>query len=135
MTSSAVELLINSLKPYIQVYLIGFNTSGSDKGKLTMYDSFNYNDINVNSNHTVAIQPIVLQFANKDNETFNSHFLPDIPLCEEDILNLGVLGDTDEPILNRVLEFVTSGNTGLNTPCNPNNFIEIFGSLNDFINK
>ena len=129
MQSSSVELLINSLKPHIEVHLIGFNTNGSDKGNLMLFDSSNYNQtVNMNTNHTYALQANVLQFSNKEDVTFTNGFTPLINLCEENILTLGVLGETDEPFLNRVLELITTGSAGIDLLC-PNNMIEVFNTV------
>ena len=127
--SSAVELLINSLKPYINVHLIGNTTSGNNTGSITLYNSEDYNFTLTNQIHTVAIQPIVLRFLNKDDETYESGFAPNIKLCEnEDILNLGILGETSDPILNDVLNYIS---TGITPPisCNSQNFEYIYNSL------
>ena len=81
-------------------------------------------------NHTVAIQPIVLSFLNKSDQTYANGFSPNITLCaNEDPLNLGVLGETSDPILNRVLNYISTGNPGSNTACNPNNFEYLFNSI------
>ncbi|QTE23145.1 S41 family peptidase [Polaribacter cellanae] len=129
--SSTVELLINSLKPYINVHLIGTQTAGNNTGSITLYNSDDYDFGNRNKSHTVALQPIVLSFYNKDDQTYKNGFTPNINLCpNENILNLGVLGERSDPILDRVLTYITSGNTGTNVVCNPNNFEYIYNSIN-----
>lgn len=128
--SSAVELLINSLKSHINVHLIGTNTLGNNTGSITLYNSEDYDFALRNITHTVALQPIVLSFYNKNDQTYESGFAPDISICpNEDILNLGILGERSEPILDRTLEYVVSGNTGINTSCNPNNFEFLYNSI------
>ncbi|WP_299672607.1 S41 family peptidase [uncultured Polaribacter sp.] len=129
--SSAIELLINSLNPHINVHIIGTNTAGNNTGAITLYNSEDYDFELRNSTHTVALQPIVLSFYNKNDQTYENGFTPNITLCpNEDILNLGVLGERSEPILDRVLEYVTSGDTGVNTVCNPNNYEFLYHSIN-----
>jgi hypothetical protein len=72
----------------------------------------------------------VLSFLNKNDETYENGFTPNIKLCEnENILNLGVLGETSDPILNSVLNYISTGTT-TNTICNPNNFEFIYNSNN-----
>ncbi|MCI2228486.1 S41 family peptidase [Polaribacter sp. MSW13] len=128
--SSAVELLVNSLSPYINVHLIGNQTSGNNTGSITLYNSNDYDFGLRNMTHTVALQPIVLNFLNKDNQTYENGFTPNINLCSnEDVINLGVLGETSDPILNRVLNYVSSGNTGISPICNPNSFDYLFNSI------
>ena len=129
--SSAIELLINSLNPHINIHLIGTNTAGNNTGAITLYNSEDYDFRFKNETHTIALQPIVLSFLNKNDQTYENGFIPSIALCpNEDILNLGLLGERTEPILERVLESITSGNTGLNTTCNPNNYIFLYNSIN-----
>lgn len=128
--SSAIELLINSLKPYINVHIIGNQTKGNNTGSITLYNAIDYDFPLRNMTHTVALQPIVLSFLNKDDQTYINAFNPEITLCEnEDLLNLGVLGETSDPILNRVLNYISTGNAGTNAACNPNNFEYLFNSI------
>ena len=129
--ASAIELLINSLNPYIDVQIIGTKTAGNNTGAMTLYNSEDYDFPLRNETHTVALQPIVLSFFNKDDQTYENGFIPDIILCpNEDILDLGVLGDSSEPILERVLEAITFGSTGTSAACNSNNYTFLYNSIN-----
>lgn len=128
--SSAIELLINSLQPYINVHIIGTNTAGNNTGSITLFNSEDYDFALRNETHTVALQPIVLSFYNINDQTYENGFAPTISICpNEDLLDLGILGERSEPILDSVLDFVTSGNTGANTVCNPNNYEFLFHSI------
>jgi carboxyl-terminal processing protease len=129
--SSAVELLINSLKPYINVRVIGNKTAGNNTGSITLYHSIDYDFPLRNTTHTVTLQPIVLSFLNKNDQTYSNGFEPNIILCQnEDLLNLGVLGEASDPILNRVLNYISTGSTGVNSPCNLSDFEYLFNSIN-----
>lgn len=129
--SSATELLINSLKPYINVHIIGNQTAGNYTGAITLYNSDDYDFPLKNESHTVALQPVVLSFLNKNDQTYENGFSPNINLCpNEDILNLGVLGENSDPILNSVLKYISTGNAVSDTNCNPNNFEYLFNSIN-----
>ena len=129
--SSTLELLINSLRPYINVHVIGNNTRGNNTGTITLYDSPDYDFFNVNTNHVYALQPEVLTFSNFDDETYESGIFPTIQLCPiEDPLNLGELGEITDPILNRVLTYINTGVAGFNVPCNPLNFEVLYNSVN-----
>ena len=129
--SSATELLINSLKPHINVHIIGNQTAGNNTGAITLYNSDDYDFPLKNETHTVALQPIVLSFLNKNDQTYENGFSPNINLCEnEDVLDLGVLGEDSDPILNSVLNYISTGNAVSNTNCNPNNFDYLFNSIN-----
>ena len=70
-TASASELVINSLRSYIEVKIVGTTTVGKQVGSVTLYDSDNLrrNGANLNTTHSYAIQPIVLEISNKDNQT------------------------------------------------------------------
>ncbi|TXD49314.1 S41 family peptidase [Polaribacter sp. IC073] len=128
--SSAVELLINSLKPHINVHVIGTNTVGNNTGAITLYNSEDYDFELRNETHTVAIQPIVLSFLNKNDQTYENGFMPNIALCpNEDILDLGILGDQSEPILDRVLEYVSTGSTSPSVACNANGLTFLYSSI------
>ncbi len=101
-SASASELVINGLKPYIDVKLIGTKTEGKHVGSITLYDSDNFRKP-ANENHTYAMQPIVLQVVNKlEENNNNSGFDPDIVVAE-DFGNLGVLGDENEPLLEAAI--------------------------------
>lgn len=128
--SSAVELLINSLKPYINVHLIGNQTAGNNEGTISLYNSSDYNFPLKNDTHTVALQPVVLNFLNRDDQTYASGFSPNITLCEhEDILNLGILGKDTDAILNSVLNYISTGTAASTSPCNSNNFEYLYHSI------
>ena len=102
-TASASELLINGLSPYIGVILIGDNTTGKNVGSYSIYDWID-DEGNVNPRHTWAMQPITLKIANSEGFTdFENGLQPDYRL-KEDIINLGTLGEIDEPLLEKTLE-------------------------------
>ncbi|TXD51772.1 MULTISPECIES: S41 family peptidase [unclassified Polaribacter] len=129
--SSAVELLINSLKPYINVHVIGNQTAGNNTGAITLYNSEDYNFPLKKETHSVALKPVVLSFLNKDDQTYENGFSPNLSLCaNEDALNLGVLGEDSDPILNSVLAYIATGTAISNTNCNPNNFEYLYHSIN-----
>jgi C-terminal processing protease CtpA/Prc len=105
-SASASELVISSLKPYIEVKLVGTRTVGKYVASTTLYDSDNFSKSNANSNHTYAIQPIIYKSVNKLNESAKDGIEPQIILAE-DIENLGVLGNKEEPLLNAAIANIT----------------------------
>lgn len=110
-SASASELVINGLKPYIDVKTIGTKTHGKYVGSITLYDSPNlFNKENINPNHNWAMQPIVLEIKNKLGDNSIEGFTPNIVLSE-DYNNLGILGDTD-PLLQRTITYITTGSKG-----------------------
>jgi hypothetical protein len=128
--SSATELLINTLNTVMNVHVIGNNTAGNNTGSITLYNSEDYDFGTRNTSHTVALQPIVLSFLNNNDEAYENGFTPVLRLCtNENLLDLGVLGENSDPILNNILDFISTGNTATNA-CNLNNFEYIFKSIN-----
>lgn len=109
-SASASELVINCLKPYIDVVQIGDVTTGKNVGSVTLYDSPTFAKSNVNKNHKYAMQPIVLKIVNKNGfGDYTDGITPNTPL-PENLDNLGVLGDVDEPLLNAAInQIIASG--------------------------
>lgn len=110
-TASASELLINGLKPYIDVVQIGESTVGKNVGSITVYDYID-NDRTKNPNHFYAMQPIVLAIANSEGVAdYTEGLVPDINRSESRI-NAGVLGERDETLLAEAIRQITgSGKT------------------------
>ena len=130
-SSSAVELLINGLESHINVHVINSgNTNGNNTASLTLYNSIDYDSIGNNSNHSVAIQPIVAELLNSNDITYQNGFTPILTTCsQESILNLGVLGETSDPLLNEVINLVNGVPPAPPAICNPNNFNFLYNSL------
>jgi len=130
-SSSSVELLINGLRSYINVHIINSQvTNGNNKATMTLYNSIDYNFFDTNPNHTVNVKPIVVELINTDDTSFSDGFTPDMVICDlENILNLGVLGETSDPVLNNVINLINTG-TIASPNCNPNNFDFLYNSLN-----
>ena len=129
--SSALELLINSLQPYINVHVLGNTTNGDNLGSISLYDSSDYDIFDANLNHTYSLQPAVVKFSNKEDETYDTGITPTIQLCPiEDPINLGELGEISDPLLREVLQYVNTGNSALNLLCNPFELELIYNSIN-----
>ena len=106
-TASASELVINGLKPYIEVVQIGDITTGKNVGSVTLYDSPTYGTNNRNPNHRYAMQPIVLKIVNSVG--FGDYFNGLVPMFQqkEIISTFGVLGDSAEPFLKTAIAKIT----------------------------
>ncbi len=106
-TASASELLINGLRPYMTVKVIGINTVGKYVASMTIKDWDE--DGNVSTKHTYAMQPVVVKIANSLGVSdFVNGLTPDIT-AEEDILNLLPFGDPNETLLSAVLADMRGG--------------------------
>lgn len=96
-TASASELLINGLKPYMDVKVVGINTTGKYVGSITLTDE-------KDTRNKWAMQPIVVKYANSQGVSdFVDGLTPDI-VAEEDIANLLPFGDPNETLLKVVLD-------------------------------
>ncbi len=134
-TASASELVINGLDPYLDVIKIGTTTTGKNEFSLTMVDDpnrpgapFIYSPARenfINPDNQWAIQPLVGRNENSVGfSDYTSGFVPDIEL-REDLENMGVLGDSNEPMLARAIAEITgvSAKMGLQAAGTP---FEIF---------
>ena len=105
-SASASELLINGLASYIDVIQVGEKTFGKNVGSITVYDYID-NEKTKNPEHTYAMQPIVLKIANSDGYADYTDGLEPSTEVEEDIQNLGILGDPTEPLLATTLNLIS----------------------------
>ena len=106
-TASASELVINGLKPYINVIQIGDITIGKNVGSITLYDSPTYGKENRNPTHRYAMQPIVLKIVNAQGFGDYQEGLKPTYQQIEYIDNLGVLGSTSEVYLSTAIAKIT----------------------------
>ena len=126
-SASASELIINSLRPYVNVTHIGDVTRGKNEFSVTLVDypeqvftqtgqpplPIPYIVIedesieNSNPNHKYAMQPLVGTNVNADGfGEFTNGLEPDITQLES-LGNLGQLGEQGEPLLDVAIEQIT----------------------------
>lgn len=101
-TASASELIINGLRPYIEVIQIGTTTTGKYQASITLYDSPDFNKQGANLSHTYALQPLIFKSLNANNVTdYDDGLSPTDQnlVLPENYGNLGILGDVNEPLL------------------------------------
>lgn len=110
-TASASELVINGLKPYINVVQIGETTVGKNVGSFTVYDSETLTKIKVNPTHKYAMQPLVFKITNAQNFGDYTSGLTPTFAQEEYVSSYGILGNASEPLLNIAISKIT-GSTG-----------------------
>lgn len=140
-TASASELVMNGLDPYVDVVQIGTTTRGKNEFSITMVDDpdrdgapYIYTpsrENRINPNNSWAIQPLVGRNENSVGfSDYTNGFSPSPEReLEEDLENLGILGDIDEPLLARAIQEIT-GATGAKRDFSPAFPIEIFSSSN-----
>ncbi|MCE7073325.1 S41 family peptidase [Dyadobacter sp. CY327] len=99
-SASASELLINGLKPYMNVTLVGGKTVGKNVGSVTLTDS--------KKKVKWGLQPIVSKSLNKDKKSdYSIGFTPDIAASEGNLLY--PYGNPKDPLLGEAL-FKITGN-------------------------
>lgn len=109
-TASASEMIINGLRPYMDVITIGGTTVGKNEGSITVVDSPpSYDDPSSRkTTHTVGMQPIVFQIFNADGDAdYGDGFVPLIELDEMNFAkNIKAFGDPSEPFLAAALNLI-----------------------------
>ena len=110
-SASASELVINCLDPYIDVIQIGTTTTGKYQASITLYDSENFTNTNVNPSHKYAIQPLVFKSVNSVGVSdYDNGLSPETDfVLAEDYSNMGVLGNENEPLLALAINHITGG--------------------------
>jgi C-terminal processing protease CtpA/Prc len=99
-TASASELIVNGLKPYMDVYLIGNTTTGKNVGSIPFEDE-------ANPENKYGILPIVTQsFNSLDQSDYATGFKPNVEALESAELLLP-LGDINEQLLRKALSQIT----------------------------
>ncbi len=97
-TASASEMIINGMRPYLEVITIGETTVGKNVGSVSLYEE---ND----DKNKWGLQPIIAKFYNSKHESdFTAGFVPKYEVHELDSeLRLVEFGDINDKMLNRAL--------------------------------
>ena len=99
-TASASELIINALKPFMEVFLIGDTTYGKNVGSISLFDEKDPKNL-------WGIQPIVVKvFNSQDQSDYSEGFSPDV-LHPDNSLFLYPLGDEREALLSQAIAQIT----------------------------
>lgn len=105
-TASASEQIINGLKPYMNVILIGDTTYGKNVASTTFFD-----EENTNKNRW-GMQPIIAKYFNSLGQSdFTAGFAPNF-VESDGGYNMKEFGDPSEPLLNKALNEIL-GNQAL----------------------
>jgi carboxyl-terminal processing protease len=99
-TASASELVINGLRPYMNVIQIGESTFGKFYGSYVLYDQ------NEPPEHNWAIIPVVLKYSNAAGATdFINGLQPDISLSDN-MLEAKPFGDESDTFLKTAIDLI-----------------------------
>lgn len=102
-TASASELIINGLKPYMDVFLVGDVTVGKNVGSVAIEDEDN-------PDNKYGLLPIVSQTFNKNDQSdYSNGFQPNVQGRELSQPALLPFGDTREYLLNLTLNQIAPG--------------------------
>jgi C-terminal processing protease CtpA/Prc len=125
-TASASEVMINNLKPFIQVVQIGEKTRGKDEASFRIFDARNPKQVNW------EMHPIVYKLFNaQGNGTYSAGINPDVVINEMSVLPLLPLGDAADPLVKAAIAKITgkaaktgiSINTALSQGFQPGNIL------------
>jgi len=113
-SASASELVMNGLAPYVNVFHIGETTRGKNEFSVTMVDDIDNDYIyrsdrenKINPSNRWAMQPLMGRNENSEGfSDYTSGLAPDVVL-QEDLADLGILGDINEPLLARAIQEIT----------------------------
>jgi len=105
-TASASEVMINNLKPYMQVVLIGEKTRGKDEA------SFKISDARIPKQVEWEMHPIVYKLFNAaGNGGYSAGIDPDISVTELNDLPLQPFGAPEDPLVKAALNRISGNNT------------------------
>lgn len=98
-TASAAELLINNLRPYIQVIQIGGKTIGKDMASFAIADLRNPKQTDI------VMHPLVFRLYNAASQgDYSQGLSPDYVTDEFSVLPLLPFGDSRDPLIKKALE-------------------------------
>jgi C-terminal processing protease CtpA/Prc len=97
-TASASEMVINCLKPYMEVIVVGQQTVGKNVGSTAFR----------NPELRIVLNPIVCRFYNVDDQSdYGAGFIPDVPLREtSDPARFLPFGNENEMLLGSTLALI-----------------------------
>lgn len=104
-TVSAAELVINNLKPFINVVQIGEKTAGKDEA------SFLIEDYRVPAQVQWKMQPTIYKLFNKNNQGgYHNGIAPQHPVEEIAALPLRNVGEAADPLVQKALQMIYGSN-------------------------
>ena len=103
-TASAAEVVINNLKPFMQVILIGGKTRGKDEASFRIFDARTPKLVEW------EMHPIIYKLFNADGKGgYEEGITPDFQISELSALPLKPLGDVNDPLISSALSQMMGG--------------------------
>lgn len=99
-TASASELIVNSLRPYMDVVIIGDKTTGKNVGSIVMED-----DDNPDNNYGL-LPTVSKSYNSRDESDYGNGFVPNIEAIER-TERLRQFGDVNEILLRTAISQIT----------------------------
>ncbi|GEP94267.1 peptidase S41 [Chitinophaga cymbidii] len=100
-TVSAAELVVNNLKPFLNLVQIGETTAGKDEASFTITDQRSPREVEW------TLQPIVYKLFNKNGEGgYSAGITPQHAVSEMSALPLGAIGAGDDALTGKALEII-----------------------------
>jgi len=101
-TASASEVMINNLKPFIQVIQVGEKTRGKDEASFRIYDTRSPKQVNW------EMHPIVYKLFNAQGlGNYSAGINPDVAINEINTLPLLPFGDQADPLVKTAIARIT----------------------------
>ncbi|WP_313266583.1 S41 family peptidase [Sphingobacterium sp.] len=114
-TASASEMLINGLKPYVEIIQVGDKTFGKDMASTTIVTP---EDIR-GAERAWHLIPMIYKIYNKaDQGNYNNGIIPQKVTDEFSSLPLVPIGDTKDPLIQEVLQKIGMKSTQAKRPIN-----------------
>lgn len=103
-TASSSEVVVNNLKPYMQVVTIGERTYGKDKASVII------KDMRTPQRIAWMLYPITYLLSNATGQgNYPQGIAPDYPLNELNTLPLLPIGDSTDPLIARAIQIIDGG--------------------------
>lgn len=105
-TASAAEMMINNLRPYLQVIHIGERTLGKDKAGMIIRDMRQPREIQW------FLQPMLFSVFNADSKgDYSNGLTPDYTINEFEQLPLPGIGEADDALIHKALSLILGNST------------------------
>lgn len=104
-TASAAEMIVNNLRPYMEVIQIGETTTGKDEASFLITDLRNPKQV------YWELNPIVYKLFNSNNQgSYSQGLAPAHQVSELAALPLSPVGQTTDPLVHQALELIYGSN-------------------------